>query len=121
MPHADPVEQAAEAAPRALQPCCGGLAGGEAAAASSLHQRSLQSGWGRGQADGQANKLFEQKFERQLDQLIGTIRRQCEVTEKSMDASFQLYENDPEVQRLIQHMRSESTLTSGIYGKRTKS
>ena len=55
--------------------------------------------------DDQALRLFQENFEHSLDQLIGRIRAQYQVTEKAMDASFKLHQADPEVQQAIQNMR----------------
>ena len=54
--------------------------------------------------------LFQQNFEHALDQLIGAIRKQYNVTEKAMDAAFKLHQEDQEVQAAIQSMR---TLSAG--------
>jgi hypothetical protein len=59
--------------------------------------------------DDQALMLFQQNFEHSLDQLIGAIRNQYNVTEKAMDASFKQHQSDPEVQQAIQNMRALST------------
>ena len=53
-------------------------------------------------------QLFQQNFEHSLDQMIGAIRNQYKVSEKSMDASFKMHQSDPEVQRAIQNMRNLS-------------
>ncbi len=45
--------------------------------------------------DEQAMMLFQQNFEHALDQLIGAIRNQYNVTEKAMDASFKLHQVRP--------------------------
>ena len=60
-------------------------------------------------SDEQAMQLFQQNFEHSLDQLIGAIRNQFQVTEKAMDASFKQHQADPEVQQAIQNMRMLST------------
>jgi hypothetical protein len=56
--------------------------------------------------DEMALKLFQQNFEHSLDQLIGAIRNQFNVTEKAMDASFKLHQGDPEVQQAIHNMQA---------------
>ena len=61
--------------------------------------------------DDQALLLFQQNFEHSLDQLIGAIRNQYQVTEKAMDASFKMHQADPEVQQAIQNMRMLSAAT----------
>ena len=65
----------------------------------------------KGLSDEHALQIFQQNFEHSLDQLIGAIRNQCKVTEKAMDASFKLHQNDPEVQQAIQNMRQLSAAT----------
>merc|ERR1712087_209681 len=60
-------------------------------------------------SDEQAMQIFQQNFELQLDRVIGSIRKQYKVTEKAMDSSFKLHQNDPEVQAAIQNMRTLST------------
>jgi len=67
----------------------------------------------RNLSDEHALQLFQQNFEHSLDQLIGAIRKQHQVTEKSMDASFKLHQSDPEVQAAIQNMRMLSHAGSG--------
>ena len=61
--------------------------------------------------DDKALQLFQQNFEHSLDQLIGAIRKQYNVTEKAMDASFKLHQGDPAVQQAIQNMRMLSAAT----------
>jgi len=56
-------------------------------------------------SDDKALLLFQQNFEHSLDQLIGAIRNQYNVSEKSMDAAFKLHQSDPDVQQAIQNMR----------------
>ena len=63
-------------------------------------------------SDEKALLLFQQNFEHSLDQLIGAIRNQYNVTEKAMDASFKQHQSDPEVQQAIQNMRALSTGSS---------
>jgi len=63
----------------------------------------------RNLSDEQAMQLFQQNFEHSLDQLIGAIRNQFQVTEKAMDASFKEHQADPEVQQAIQNMRMLSS------------
>ena len=65
----------------------------------------------RNLSDEQTMQLFQQNFEHSLDQLIGAIRNQFNVTEKAMDASFKQHQNDPEVQQAIQNMRMLSATT----------
>lgn len=62
-------------------------------------------------SDEQAVMLFQQNFEHSLDQLIGAIRNQYNVTEKAMDASFKMHQADPEVKQAIQNMRMLSAAT----------
>merc|ERR1719263_1811193 len=62
-------------------------------------------------SDEQAVQLFQQNFEHSLDQLIGAIRNQYNVTEKAMDASFKQHQADPEVKQAIQNMRMLSAAT----------
>jgi AraC-like DNA-binding protein len=59
----------------------------------------------RNLSDEHAMQLFQQNFEHSLDQLIGAVRNQHQVTEKAMDASFKLHQADPEVKQAIQNMR----------------
>ena len=59
----------------------------------------------RKMSDEQAKVLFQQNFEHSLDQLIGAIRAQFKVSEKAMDSSFKIHQNDPDVQAAIQNMR----------------
>ena len=66
--------------------------------------------------DDQALLLFQQNFEHSLDQLIGAIRNQYQVTEKAMDASFKQHQSDPEVQQAIQNMRMLSAATPQARG-----
>ena len=66
--------------------------------------------------DDQALMLFQQNFEHSLDQLIGAIRNQYNVTEKAMDASFKQHQSDPEVQQAIQNMRALDRLGRGAAG-----
>jgi len=61
--------------------------------------------------DEHAMQLFQQNFEHSLDQLIGAIRNQYNVSEKAMDASFKLHQADPEVKQAIQNMRMLSAAT----------
>ena len=64
--------------------------------------------------DDQALMLFQQNFEHSLDQLIGAIRKQYNVTEKAMDAAFKQHQEDPQVMAAIQSMRvlsSQQTAT----------
>ena len=37
-------------------------------------------------------QIFQQNFEHSLDQLIGAIRKQFNVSEKAMDSSFKLHQ-----------------------------
>lgn len=62
-------------------------------------------------SDEKALQLFQQNFEHSLDQLIGAIRNQYNVTEKAMDASFKQHQSDPDVQQAIQNMRMLSAAT----------
>lgn len=59
----------------------------------------------RNLSDEQTMQLFQTNFEHSLDQLIGAIRNQFQVTEKAMDSSFKQHQSDPEVQQAIQNMR----------------
>lgn len=56
----------------------------------------------------QAHNLFQQNFEHSLDQLIGAVRNQYNVSERAMDASFKQHQSDPAVQAAIQGMRLAS-------------
>ena len=64
-------------------------------------------------SDEKALLLFQQNFEHSLDQLIGAIRNQYNVTEKAMDASFKLHQADDDVQAAIQNMRMLSAASPG--------
>jgi len=59
----------------------------------------------RSLSDEQTMQLFQQNFEHSLDQLIGAIRTQFQVSEKAMDSSFKQHQGDADVQRAIQNMR----------------
>ena len=59
----------------------------------------------RNLSDEQTMQLFQTNFEHSLDQLIGAIRNQFQVTEKAMDSSFKQHQADPDVQQAIQNMR----------------
>jgi len=63
----------------------------------------------RSLSEEQAAMLFQQNFEHALDQLIGAIRKQYNVTEKAMDSAFKLHQEDHEVQAAIQSMRMLSS------------
>ena len=63
-------------------------------------------------SDQQAMVLFQQNFEHALDQLIGAIRKQYNVTEKAMDAAFKQHQEDPQVMAAIQSMRVLSSQQS---------
>lgn len=65
----------------------------------------------RNLSDEHAMQIFQQNFEHSLDQLIGAIRKQYQVTERAMDSAFKLHQADPEVQAAIQNMRSLSAPT----------
>jgi len=72
-----------------------------------------------GFSDEKAMQIFQQNFEHSLDQLIGAIRKQYNVSEKAMDASFKLHQSDPDVQAAIQNMRmlsSQSAATASRTG-----
>uniref|UniRef100_A0A7S2H8P5 Uncharacterized protein n=1 Tax=Haptolina brevifila TaxID=156173 RepID=A0A7S2H8P5_9EUKA len=66
----------------------------------------------RNLSDEHAAQIFQQNFEHSLDQLIGAIRKQYQVTEKAMDSAFKLHQTDPEVQQAIQNMRSLSAASA---------
>ena len=59
--------------------------------------------------DEQAVAIFQQNFEHSLDQLIGAVRQQFGVTEKAMDSSFKIHQQEPDVQAAIQGMRVMSS------------